>query len=305
MVMRNSIMGKILDVNTVYQCNQVSGAKSLHPLVRVINLSEARCQLCDDLKVGFYTVALKEYKCEHYPYGRKACDYSDGTVVFLSPGESLDVEKNRSMLNCEGWMLAFHPELIRTTSLGMNMEAYTFFSYHKEESLHISEREKKIFMRCVEHIGEELHRSIDRYSGMLVTKSIELLLDYCTRFYERQFIVRCEESKFLVRKTERIINQYFTNSKAARKELPTGKYFAEQLGVSTAYFADLLKHETGQTINEYVEAKRMEIAKRWLVETDKTVLEIANTLSFSSPEYFSCLFRKLTGLTPSEYRMPS
>jgi len=198
--------------------------------------------------------------------------------------------------------LAFHPELLKGTCLGMRIDEYTFLNYNNNEALHISQREKKIFMRCLENVNEELHRCIDRHSRELVTKSIDLLLVYCSRFYERQFIVRNEVNKCLMKKTDKFINEYYLNGKGKSKDLSPTKYFADLLGMSPAYFTDLLKHETGHTVTEYIQAKRMEIAKKWLRETDKTVANIATTLSFSSLEYFCRLLKKVIGYTPDEYR---
>jgi len=294
-------MKKVLDINTVYQCNQMLSGEALHSLVSVMDLSKSEEKLRNDLKIGFYSILLKEYGHEYYPYGRKKCDYSDGTVIFLAPGNCLDTEYNNEHICNEGMMLAFHPELIRNTSLGLHIHNYSFFSYNKEEALHISEREKKIFRQCLKPINEELHRSIDKHSQTLIVKSIELLLGYCTRFYERQFILRNEENKHLIKKTEQLINNFFTSPTIQIKGLPDSCHFANSLNLSAVYFTYLLKHETGQTVNEYVEAKRIEIAKKWLSETNRSVSQVANTLRYPSVEYFSRLFEKVTGIVPEKY----
>lgn len=191
---------KTLNISTIHQCNHLFGVKTLHPLVSIIELPLIDEKEFDTLRVGFYSVILKEYTYEHFVFVRKECDYSDGTIVFLTPSETINIQKNQEEQIAEGWMLAFHPELLKGTCLGMYINEYTFLNYSNDEALHISQREKKIFMRYLENIDEELHRSMDKHSHVLVTKSIDSLLNYCTRFYERQFIIRNEENKNILKK---------------------------------------------------------------------------------------------------------
>lgn len=274
-----------------------------HPLVSVIDLSKINREEFYTFQVGFYCIVLKEYPCEHFAFGRKSCDYSDGTIVFLSPGETIDMQRNHDVEIYGGRMLVFHPELLIGTCLGIHIDEYTFMNYSNDEALHISMREKKIFMRCLENIEGELQRSIDKYSKVLVTKAIDLLLGYCARFYDRQFIVRSEENKRLIKKTDKVIHEYFLSNNVKSKGLPSAKYCAGLLDMSPAYFTELLKQETGHTVSEYMQSKRIEIAKKWLAEPDKSVATIATMLGFSSPEYFSKLFKRLTGVMPGEYRL--
>lgn len=283
------------NINTVCQCNTMAGGKTLHPLVSVIDLSQMGRDDLDNMQVDFYCIVLKEYSCKHYAFGHKECDYSDGTIVFLSPGETLNMQRNHEVETAGGWMLAFHPTLVRGTFLGIHLDEYSFMNYSNDEALHISMREKKVFMRCLENISEELHRPIDRYSRELVTRSIDLLLGYCTRFYSRQFITRSEENKLLIKKTERIVYDYYLHPKTKTRGLPSAKYCAGLLHLSPAYFTELLRQETGHTVNEYMQCRRIEIAKRWLAENDKPVAEIASLLGFSSTKYFIRLLERLTG----------
>lgn len=295
-------MSKVLYVNTVCQCNKIWGEGTSHPLVSVIDLNTINCKLYESLKVGFYVIVIKEYENRNPAFGHKGCDYSDGSVVFLAPGELLETGSNDVLSASAGRMLVFHPELIHNTCLSVRIHNHTFFNYRNDEALHISQREKAILVRCLENINEELQRPVDKHSRILIAKLIELFLDYCTRFYDRQFITRSEENRALIRKTERIINDYFVDCTTKVKSLPTTKYCAEMLGISPAYFSDLLKWETGQTICEYAESKRIEIAKRWLLKTDKTISRIASDLGYPSPEYFYRLFKKITGNAPDDYK---
>lgn len=301
----NTMIRKALDIHTVNQCNKLWGEKTFHPLVSVIDLSGTNNEQSGLFKVGFYTIIMKEYQYGYSASGHLDCDYSDGSVIFLAPGEFFEMNNNHTISGSGDRMLAFHPELIRNTCLGMHIRDYTFFSYKREENLHVSQREKTILVRCLENINGELQRPVDKHSRILVAKSIELLLDYCTRFYDRQFITRCEKNKELIRKTGQIINDYFANNTIKAKGLPSAGYCAGLLNLSTAYFTDLLKWETGQTMHEYVQSKRIEIAKKWLKETDKTISRIACSLGFSSPEYFIRFFKKITGCTPGDYKSPN
>lgn len=294
-------MKDILNLDTIHQCNCLFGEKTLHPLVSVIDLSKADGERQRQLKLGFYAVLLVEYPCECFIYGRKEYDFSDGTLLFFSPGET--IEEKQPLFGNKGWLVTFHPELIKSTSLGLNIENYTFFNYRKEESLHISLREKRCILRCLEDIDTELHWSIDCYSRTLISKHIELLLDYCTRFYTRQFITRCEANKKIIGKVRRMIDDYFMAGRVNFTGLPTAKQCAAQLQLSPAYLQDLLKQETGMTMCEYVQSQRIETAKKWLLEREKTTALIAKELGFSSTQYFIRLFKKITGAAPEEYKM--
>ncbi|RHJ87900.1 AraC family transcriptional regulator [Parabacteroides sp. AM08-6] len=297
-------MGKnILNLETVHQCNCFLGEKTFHPLVSIIDLSKAGWQQQRHLKLGFYAVLLEEHTCDCFLHGRKDYDFSDGTLLFLSPGETIEIGEKHEMFNIKGWLLTFHPEFIINTPLGQNIGQYTFFYYRKEEALHISLREKRIICQSFENISDELHHSIDEYSKTLISKQIELLLDYCTRFYTRQFITRCEANKKIIEKTGCIADRFFIANQTCLTGLPTTKQCAHQLQLSPAYLENLFKHETGKTIYEYMQFKRIEIARKWLRETDKTIGMIAKELGFSSTQYFSSLFKRITGSSPCEYRL--
>ena len=171
------------------------GSKTLHPLVSVIDLSKADLSSHTDFKFGFYTILLSECKCEAYRYGHQYYDFSDGTLLCLTPGESISMKDSDNTRPSKGWILAFHPDLICGTALGANIRDYTFFSYRPEEALHVSLREKQVILELLDKINQELQRCIDCYSQKIISKYIELLLDYCERFYERQFITRNEDRK--------------------------------------------------------------------------------------------------------------
>lgn len=296
---------KILKLGTVHQCNCCLGGKTLHPLISVIDLSKAQLSPHTDIKFGFYTILINECKCEAHAYGQQYYDYSDGALFCLTPGETIDREKTKSEFPSKGWILAFHPDLICGTTLGMNIDNYSFFSYQPTEALHLSLREKQTLLDLLNKINQELQRYIDCHSKKIVSTYVELLLDYCTRFYERQFITRCEANKNIIERLDIIIDNYFETEKQQTHELLSAEYCANLLQLSSDYLCDMLKFETGKHFEEYIQFKRFEIAKKWLLDTDKTVNEISKELGFQSAQYFSRLFKKLTGFSPNDFRMPN
>lgn len=289
-----------LKIDTVHQCNSCMGNKTLHPLVSVIDLSKSN--LADySIKFNFYTVLLIENECDEYIYGRKYYDYSNATLRFLSPGQSIQLDEKKPLPQ-KGWLLAFHPYLICGTTLDMHIKGYTFFSYQADEALHLSQREKTKAFECLNNIEQELQHAIDRHSKVLISRHIELLLDYCTRFYERQFITRCEANKKILSKMEVVLDEYIQSRKLESKTLPSAEYCAAILHLSPSYLSDMLKFETGKTMELYFQLKRIEVAKSMLLG-DGNVSQIVKKLGFSSIQSFSKLFKKMTGISPNEYKV--
>lgn len=296
----NEMKEKILNIETVHECNCCLGCKTLHPLVSVIDLSQANRKQFT-IKFDFYTIIMIEGEVEDFLYGRKYCDYSNASLVFLTPGEYIEIGAGE-LSGGKGWLLAFHPDLLYCTSLHGHINDYSFFYYKPDESLHLSLREKAKVMECLRNTGEELLHAIDCHSKTLISRYIELLLDYCTRFYERQFITREESNKAILCKLERILDAYIESGKLEAGELPDPGYCAGELDLSDAYFNDLIKFETGKTPLEYFQFKRFEIAKRMLLQDGSMPGYVARKLGFSNVRHFSLIFKKITGIPPREYR---
>lgn len=239
---------------------------------------------------------------EDFLYGRKYYDYSNASLLFLTPGESIKIDPNK-LLRRKGWLLAFHPDLLCRTSLGGHIKDYTFFFYKPDEALHLSLREKSKIVDCLHNIGDELEHSIDCHSKTLISRHIELLLDYCTRFYERQFITRCEANKSIILQTNILLDEYIQSGKLKKGVLPSVEYCAGKLHLSSRYFSDLLYFETGQNIQEYFQFKRLEASRRMLLEPGNTAGMVAEKLGYASVQYFSRVFKKITGIAPSDYRL--
>lgn len=295
----------LLNMETVTEYNDMLGVETLHPLVSMIDLAKARPMHHMRHTFGFYVVFLKDEKNCDLIYGRQRYDYRKGSVVCLAPGQVIGIEDTGEVFQPRGYALCFHPDLIRGTQLGRRIRNYSFFSYEVNESLHLSERERTTFVDCLEKIREELEHSIDRMSRSLIVNYIELLLNYCLRFYERQFITRQEANRDILTRFEALLDNYFTGDNAQHKGLPTVRYCAGELCLSPNYFSDLIKKETGKTAGEYIQHKIIGMAKEQLLVPAHTISQVSYELGFQYPQHFTRVFKKATGMTPNEYRNKS
>ena len=295
-------MKEVIKLDTVDQYNQFFGLEPLHPLVSVVDLSEAtKFPTHFTMNYGIYALFLKKVKCGDIRYGRQIYDYQEGTVTSFAPGQVVETEMQQGVRPSAHGLL-FHPDLIKGTSLGQDIKQYSFFSYASAEALHLSEEEKGIFMDCLEKIEMELQHPIDKHSKRLISRNIELLLDYCMRFYERQFITRSESNKSVLVKFEALLDDYFQSDKPQTDGLPSVKYFADKVFLSPNYFGDLIKKETGKSAQEYIQTRMIDLAKEMIAGTEKTVSQIAYELGFQYSQHFNRIFKKNVGYTPGEYR---
>ena len=279
------------------------GVETLHPLVSIIDFSKLSPIHSFLFNIDFYAVFLKETKNGTFTYGRQYYDYQEGSIVCVSPGQVVGAEAPSEVFQPQGWGLLFHPDLIVGTPLAAKMKKYTFFAYDVNEALHLSERERHIVLDCFDKIAEELERPIDNHSQTLISVYIELLLDYCTRFYERQFITRKKVNTDLLTRFEKLLFGYFNSGQLRLSGLPTVKYFASELCLSPNYFGDLIKKECGKSAQEYIQDTVISIAKDRLLDTSKSIGQVAEELGFQYLPYFSRLFKKKVGKTPGEYRL--
>ena len=295
-------MDEIIKIDTIDQYNKLYGLETVHPLVGVVDLTKATIHPNHiRMNMGIYSLFLKHTKCGDLKYGKKLYDYQEGTIVSFAPGQIIGIElKGNAKPSSVG--IVFHPDLIRGTSLGENIQQYSFFSYEVNEALHLSEEEKQIITDCFDKIRIELSHAIDKHSKILIAKNIELLLDYCMRFYERQFHTRSKVNKDILVQFENLLDDYFQGKNAENKGYPTVKYFADKVCLSPNYFGDLIKKETGKTAQEYIQCRIIELAKERILEGSQTVSQIAYELGFQYPQHFSRLFKKHVGYTPNEYK---
>lgn len=296
-------MNEIQKLEHICQYDEWVGHESLHPLVSVIDFST-----CPDVDYiprqyyGFYAVFLKDARCGDLRYGRQYYDYQQGTLVFFAPGQIVDVENQGKKYHPKGWGLLFDPELIKGTSLARSMKNYSFFSYTSNEALHLSEQERHTFLDCLGNIEVELHHNIDKHSKMLIASNIELLLNYCIRFYDRQFITRENVNKDILLRFEQLIQSYYFSDSPRNCGLLTVAQCADTLHLSANYFGDLIKKQTGKTAQEHLQMKLMDIAKEKILAPDKSISEVAYDLGFQYPQHFTRSFKQYVGCSPSEYR---
>lgn len=288
--------------NTVRDYNEFNNNETLHPLISVVDFSKANPRSASDMYFGFYTIILKQVKCGDLKYGRQTYDYQEGTLVFIGPGQVIRGDTTGEVYQPLGLSLIFHPDYLVGTTLGKQMYQYSFFSYQFHEALHLSDREKKIVLDCFTKIQHELEHPIDKHSKKIAISTIELFLNYCTRFYDRQFITRDTVHHGMLQKFEQLLNDYFLMEKPRQLGLPSVQHFAEALHLSPNYFGDLVKKETGKTAKEYIQSKLIEIAKTRLTNPDKSISEVAYELGFKYPQHFFRFFKQQVNSTPSEFR---
>lgn len=297
-------MDKIIKLENIDQYNSLYGLETLHPLVSVVDLTKATKTVNHiQMTYGLYALFLKQTKSCDIKYGRQSYDYQEGTIVCFAPGQTIGVETLEDEVSPQVYGVIFHPDLIRETSLGKNIKNYTFFSYAVNEALHLSDQERGIVMDCLEKISIELEHAIDKHSKALIAMNIELLLNYCMRFYERQFITRSNVNKDTLSQFEQLLEEYFQSQHPMQDGLPSVKYFADKVCLSPNYFGDMVKKETGRTPQEHIQEKVIELAKEHITETDETVSQIAYTLGFQYPQHLCRLFKRRVGCTPNEYRL--
>lgn len=271
--------------------------KPTHPLVSVIKLDDLTFVSADEIQLiyNFYTINLKKNFDGKIKYGHQYYDFDDGTMTFIAPKQTLSLEANSSQ-KVEGWILVFHPDFLQSYPLAKRIKEYGFFSYATNEALHLSDQEEVVIYGIMQNLQQEIERMIDNFTQDVVISHIDLLLNYCNRFYNRQFITRKKVSSDLLMKFEEHLENYPQDKK------PTVQYFAEKLSVSPHYLNDMLKSSTGQTTQQHIQNKLIEKAKELLSTTNLSVSEIAYQLGFEYPQSFNKLFKNKMEMSPLEFR---
>ena len=294
-------MDEILKIDTIEQYNNLFGFETRHPLVGIVDFDKPDSQGNYRMTVGFYALFLKETKGCIMNYGKTNYDFDDKTIVSIAPGQTVGFTRIEGVLP-KSIGLLFHPDFIRGTSLGQKIKKYNFFTYEANEALHLSAEERIVIKNCLEIVRTELQHAIDKHTKGLICTNIELLLDYCLRFYERQFITRQDLNANVLVKFEKLIDEYLDAGLAATNGLPSVKYFADKICLSPNYFGDLVKKETGKSAKEYIQLKMLNVAKEDLLNPDKTITQVAYTLGFQYPQHFVRFFKKYEGITPTQYK---
>ncbi len=292
---------KELYFNAVQEFNDYYGFETLHPQVSVVRFDSEHEVTEGVYHYGLYALFLKENKGCKLSYGLTEYDFDEMTVTSFAPGQSVKVEVNPNVKYPKWTAIVFHPDLLARTPLGNTIDRYEFFDYTSDEALHLSVSEIEIFRGILNMIEEELHRSIDKHSKELIVSNIELLLNYCLRFYDRQFITREEINHSVVRKFSSLLDSYIAES-AENEGLPTVGYFADKCCYSTKYFGELVKTETGRTARDFINNRILASAKKLLADESESITSVSKRLGFEYPQHFVRFFKTHTGVTPSEYR---
>ncbi len=279
-----------------------------HPLIAFLDFSRSPFKkdfpsykvICD-----FYQISFKSEESGSLRYGKQTYDYQEGSLVYLAPKQVVEYPEFKNSNIDHGWVLCFHPDLVRSFSLDQKMKDYEFFSYHTNEALHISDKEKTIIDSIIAKIEMELDSNLDDFSEELIATNLELLLNYSKRFYNRQFITRKRFNSGIITQFTNLLEAYFADDLQVKLGVPTLEYFSSKLNYSTNYLNELIKKGTDKSMLEHIHYQVIELAKSKLLNSEKSVSEIAFELGFEYSQYFCRLFKKKTGMTPGEYRKAS
>jgi AraC-like DNA-binding protein len=304
-VKTNDMSEQIIHSKSITEIRSVFGlAKPTHPLITILEtqkLAYGKETVGKRFSSDLYCIALKDSGCG-IDYGRNAYDFDDGVLIFTAPKQVITVKKPQALNEVTGWMLYFHPDLIRTTSLGPKIDSYNFFNYEVHEALHLSENEQNTLNQIVELIQTEINERIDNHSQQVLVSNIELLLNYSKRFYERQFNTRSASHVDIVTKVELLLKEYYSENQLIEKGPPSIQYLADNCHLSASYLSDLLAKETGRSAKDHINDFLVDKAKHLLLSSTDSISGIAYTLGFNYPHYFGRLFKQKTGKTPQEYR---
>lgn len=293
----------MITFDSISDYNDFNNHETLHPLVSIIDFSKAAVRTGQRMSFELYCLVIKDVKCGNLIYGRHHYDYQEGTLVCISPGQIIDVTNKTEPYQPMGYGLVFHPDIVLGTSLGKTIRHYSFFGYQSHEALHLSQKERALLLNLMDKIKTELGDRVDKFSKKLIATNIELFLDYCERFYDRQFVTRENVNKGILERFENLLHSYFEDKEAKKNGLPGVSFCAEKLHLSANYFGDLVKKETGHSAQEYIQNYVIELAKDMVFDPSKSMSEIAYELGFKYPQHFSRLFKQRVGHSPKEYRM--
>lgn len=296
---------EILHIKSIAQFHELMELpKPTHPLISILDVSKLVIKekwIGKKINSDLYSIALKDKSCG-LSYGRNHYDFDEGVLIFTAPNQVMSVDKTQSLNDINGWMLYFHPDLIRPTALGKSIDDYSYFSYDVHEALHLSDIEQNILTECVAMIQTEISERIDNHSQRVIVSSLELLLNYSLRYYERQFNTRASHNIDVVSKMEGLMKAYYKAGDFTKIGVPTVSYFADKIALSSNYLSDVLKKETGYSAKDHINNFIVNKAKVLLLNSSDSISGVAYTLGFNYPHYFSRLFKSKTGITPQKYR---
>ena len=302
-------MKNFVHISTIEEVHKMLGIKRpKHPMVSmipitndVVNFDYGNVTYILD----FYQISLKENLTGSFLYGRNQYDFSEGTMIFTQPGQTIQMNENERVENAKGYILLFHPDLIQRSGLMDEISNYPFFKYDSNEALHLSEEERDHIYSLLDKIAEEYERSIDTHTQEIIIGSISMLLKYAQRYYDRQFFTRKNVNQDILGRFEKLLQNTFDSNETLESGIPSVKELAAKMGMSSHYLSELLKKETGQSAKSHLQSHIIAKAKNLLLSTNNSVSEVAYVLGFEYPQHFSKLFKLKTGLSPKEYRKTS
>lgn len=293
-------------IKTISEFHTLRGlSKPKHPLISVINLEDmAKSSVIgkQSLMFDFYMISVKRDMNHKYRYGQQDYDFDEGVLFCMAPHQLLTIMREENAKNPTGWSLLIHPDFLWNTPMATAIKKYEFFDYSVNEALFLSEDEEVKILQITENIKQEYQTNIDKFSQNIIISQLETLLNYSERFYQRQFITRQKANHQFLEKLENLLNDYFERDDFKTKGLPSVQYLSDEFNMSPQYMRSLLKTLTGQTTQQHIHEKVIEIAKEKLSTTELSVSEIAYELGFEHSQSFSKLFKAKTDISPLEFR---
>jgi len=270
-----------------------------HPMLSLVRITPDLILNFTQFTCDFYMIGLKDVKAGHWLYGRTKFDHDKGSMVFWKPRQIIEI-KNLE-LEEDGYILLFHEDFLLGSSLRQEIQQYSFFDYETNEALHLSPKEEKVMRALYESIALEYANNQDEFSKDIILANLNSLLRYSERFYKRQFINRKNHTGKTVTAFTNALHLYIQEGRL-KSGLPSVSEMATKLGTSPRYLSSLLKIETGKTTQELIHIALIAIAKNRLRAGHENVSEIAFALGFENLSYFAKLFKKETGISPTNFK---
>lgn len=294
-------------INTIAEYHRfMELPKPEHPLISVIKFEDIKRKPnnCPSSIIhNFYSIAIKKNFNAKIKYGQQDFDFDAGVMHFMSPKQVLTIQaSSEEEFKHTGWLLLIHPDFLWNTPLSKRIKQYEYFSYKVNEALHLSEKEELLITDIIEKIAQEYHTNIDNFSQDLIIAQIELLLIYSERFYQRQFVTRKIANHRILNQLDIFLTECFKDDNLANRGIPTVQFVADSLHISANYLSRLLRQLTGQSTQQFIHDKLIDVAKEKLSTTDLSVNEIAYDLGFEHPQSFSKLFKTKTNQSPLAFR---